>query len=162
MTDDDTRSFDDVQAEVTGDDHGEAHRHSENVENDTDETDVLLTPHDMDHLIAGQPVYKGVNGYLVNLYMTGWDDESAPKHTTGTIDGHSFTLTVDGDAPEALVARIESALADLKAGIDTTPNDELRALVTEIREKAENKYDVGGLLAADELEALLDDTQDNE
>jgi len=78
MTDDDTRSFDDVQAEVTSDDRNEIPDASE-----------LSIPSSVD------------------------DDQG--KHTTGTIDGHSFTLRVDGDAPEALVARIESALADLKA-----------------------------------------------
>jgi len=43
------------------------------------------------------------------------------KHTTGTIDGYSFSLRVDGDAPAGLVADIESALADVKAEVE---NDE--------------------------------------
>jgi len=118
MTDDDTRSFDDVQAEVTGDDHGETHRHRENVEAGSDETDVWLTPHDMDHLIGGQPVYKQGNNTLLTLRTRGWQGEKGPQETTGTIDGHSFSLRVDADAPEALVARIESALADAKAEVE--------------------------------------------
>jgi len=77
MSDDGTRSFDDVQAEVTS--HGETERHLANIEAGASDND---------------------------------------KHTTGTIDGHSFSLRVDGDAPEALVARIESALADVKAGVE--------------------------------------------
>jgi len=119
MTDDDTRSFDDVQAEVTGDDHGETHRHRENVEAGSDETDVWLTPHDMDHLRDGQPVFKQGDDSALVLRTREWDGKQ-PKHTTGTIDGHSFSLRVDGGAPEALVARIESALADLKAERDDT------------------------------------------
>jgi len=126
MTDDDTRSFDDVQAEVTQ--HGE---------------------------------YEA-------LHIGGSPDTS--KHTTGTIDGHSFSLRVDGDAPDELVARIESALADLKAG-GYTPTDKLKILATQWQKAAyaetrKEKYtpnEVDGLVkAADELEALLDDTQDNE
>jgi len=44
------------------------------------------------------------------------DDNPNRKHTTGTIDGHAFSLRVDGDAPAGLVADIESALADVKQG----------------------------------------------
>jgi hypothetical protein len=39
------------------------------------------------------------------------------KHTTGTIDGYGFSLRVDGDAPDELVADIEAALADVKAEV---------------------------------------------
>jgi len=46
------------------------------------------------------------------------DDDDTRKHTTGTIDGHSFSLRVDGDAPAGLVADIESALADVKAEVE--------------------------------------------
>ena len=35
--------------------------------------------------------------------------------TQGTIDGYGFTLRVDGDAPDALVADIEARLAECKA-----------------------------------------------
>jgi len=41
-------------------------------------------------------------------------DDPNRKHTTGTIDGYSFSLRVDGDAPAGLVADIESALAEVK------------------------------------------------
>jgi len=160
MTDDDTRSFDDVQAEVTG----------------------------------------------------GGSIEPRFKKSRGEIDGYTFMLQIDGDAPDELVARIESALADVKAeqnkteptgtewicpdcgdtmslqeaceawpcivcgeqmvlrdASGVTPNDELRALIDEWREKANearqeglNGYHHAVKDCADELEALLDDTQDNE
>ena len=35
--------------------------------------------------------------------------------TQGTIDGYEFSLRVDGDAPDALVADIEARLAECKA-----------------------------------------------
>ena len=44
------------------------------------------------------------------------------KHTTGQIGGYGFSLRVYGDAPDELVADIESALADVKA--DREVNDE--------------------------------------
>jgi hypothetical protein len=37
-----------------------------------------------------------------------------------------------------------------------TSNEALRELIEEWREKAEQKYDVGGLLCADELEELIE------
>jgi len=199
---DDTRSFDDVQAEVTGDDHGETHRHSENIGKSSLPTETIA-----------QEAYESV--YAAR-------DETPPKHTTGTIDGHSFSLRVDGDAPEALVARIEAALADVKAeqnktkptGTEwicphcgdtmslqeacepwpctvcgeqmvlrdtsgVTPNDELQALVDRLQ-SVEGKNDILSEVShypergrteyvyctvdavVSELEALLDDTQDNE
>jgi len=98
MTDDDTRSFDDVQTEVTS--HGEVERHSENVEAGCKAPTRVVANEAYDAIYAS----KG---------------EDVPKRTTGTIDGHSFTLRVDGDAPEALVARIESKLADLKAEVES-------------------------------------------
>jgi len=91
MTDDDTRSFDDVQAEVTGDTF-EAFGMAFSVCN-----------------VCEEPIVGDVDRC---------NDCEGVKHTTGTIDGHSFSLRVDGDAPEALVARIESALADLKAEVE--------------------------------------------
>jgi len=39
---------------------------------------------------------------------------------------------------------------------DATPNEELRALVDEVRGDAD-RYGVDGLLVADELEAVIDD-----
>jgi len=45
-------------------------------------------------------------------------DDPEPQEVEGKIDGHSFSLRVDGDAPEALVAQIESALADVKAEVE--------------------------------------------
>jgi len=85
MTDnDDTRSFEDVKAEVC----------------ETPDTDprVETTQH----------------GEYEALHIGGSPDR---KHTTGTIAGHSFTLRVDGAAPDALVAEIEAALADVKAEV---------------------------------------------
>lgn len=42
---------------------------------DVDETDVWLTPHDMDHLKAGQPVFKGVGeDQLLVLRAASWDE----------------------------------------------------------------------------------------
>jgi len=38
--------------------------------------------------------------------------------TQGTIDDYNFALRVDGDAPDELVAAIESALADVKAEVE--------------------------------------------
>jgi len=82
------------------------------------------------------------------------------KHTTGTIAGHSFSLRMDADAPDALVADIEAALASVKAG-GCTPNSELRELVSEWREKREriSHPPVSGKIKelTDELEALIDD-----
>lgn len=43
------------------------------------------------------------------------NDCEGVKHTTGTIDSYSFSLRVDGDAPDALVADIEARLAECKA-----------------------------------------------
>lgn len=40
------------------------------------------------------------------------------KYTSGTIAGNSFSLHIDGDAPDELVAQIESALADVKAEVE--------------------------------------------
>jgi hypothetical protein len=51
------------------------------------------------------------HGEYEALHIGGSD---ARKHTTGTIDDYSFSLRVDGDAPDALVADIEAALVDVK------------------------------------------------
>jgi len=47
------------------------------------------------------------------------DDPKIPrKPVRGAIDRYGFTLRVDGDAPDELVAQIESALADVKAEVE--------------------------------------------
>lgn len=42
---------------------------------DVEELDVWLTPHDMDHLRGGQPVFKGVgDDTLIVLRSASWDE----------------------------------------------------------------------------------------
>jgi len=134
MTDDDTRSFDDVQAEVTGSesDFTESMTDSATIRHDGNrviineslaitlwlntEYDEGLKPTEYEWLDEGAlALTEPTTGDSVELLVQEIDDA---KHTTGTIDGHSFSLRVDGDAPEALVARIESKLADLKGEVE--------------------------------------------
>jgi len=42
------------------------------------------------------------------------------KNSRGEIDGYTFMLQIDSDAPDALVAEIEAALASVKADYDDT------------------------------------------
>lgn len=94
--DNDTRSFEDVRDEVTA-----------------DETDVWLTPHDMDHLQDGQPVFKQGDKSALVLRTRGWDGEPTESNVTPTvIDGHRVTVRSDG--PAELMADIVAALADVK------------------------------------------------
>lgn len=45
---------------------------------DVDEENVWLTPHDVDHLNAGQPVFKGVGeDQLLVLRPASWDELAA-------------------------------------------------------------------------------------
>ena len=83
----------------------------------SDEIDVWLRPHDIDHLQDGQPVFKQGNGELI-VIRTGDYDGSVAK-TQGMIDGQHFELSVEG--PEALMTEIEGALAELKYEVE---NDE--------------------------------------
>ncbi len=89
---DNTRSFDDVRDEVTGETF-EAFGQTFSVCNVCEEA------------IVGD--------------VARCNDCKGVKHTTGTIAGHSFTLRVDGDAPDELVARVEAALADVKAEVES-------------------------------------------
>jgi len=45
--------------------------------------------------------------------------DNTGKHTTGMISEYTFSLRIDGDAPDELVAAIESALADVKAEVES-------------------------------------------
>jgi len=133
-SDDDTRSFDDVQAEVTGGESGftESMTDSATIRHDGNRViineslaitlwlntdyDEGLKPTEHEWLDEGAlALTEPTTGDSVELLVQEVDEA---KHTTGTIDGHSFTVRVDGDAPEALVVRIESALAQAKAEVE--------------------------------------------
>jgi len=89
MSDDDTRSFDDVRDEVTSEDNTDM---AERVDSVAPDVFAMATD---DSFNQPEPI----------------DDA---KETKGTIDGYGFSLRVDGDAPAGLVADIESALAEVK------------------------------------------------
>jgi hypothetical protein len=72
--------------------------------------DTILTPDEQGWLNAA-------DCHLRRMSDDGTDDPNR-KHTTGTIDGYGFSLRVDGDAPDELVADIEAALADVKAEVE--------------------------------------------
>jgi hypothetical protein len=71
--------------------HGHSARHAKNIECDT----LHIDANEYENIVIG--------GELV---------------TRGTIDNYEFTLCVDGDAPDELVAEIDSALADVKAEVE--------------------------------------------
>ena len=46
-----------------------------NAMSDVDEVDVWLTPHDIDHLNGGEPVFKGIGkNTLLVLRSASWDE----------------------------------------------------------------------------------------
>jgi len=73
------------------DQHGHSARHAKNIECDT----LHIDANEYENIVIG-----------------------GEQVTQGTINDYEFTLRVDGDAPDELVAAIESALADVKAEVE--------------------------------------------
>jgi len=101
---DDTRSFEDVKAEVCETPDTDPRR---KLENDS------WNPEDGSGYIPTEETTQ--HGQYEALHIGGSPDR---KHTTGTIDDYNFALRVDSDAPDELVGKIESALADVKAEVE--------------------------------------------
>jgi hypothetical protein len=119
MTDpNDTRSFDDVRDEVTGDrsektiPECELRRLKEQWQKGTNCEEVTYWDDEIRGLARASRELEEKLSY--------YPEFNAPKFATGTIAGHSFSLRMDASAPDELVADIEAALASVKADYDDT------------------------------------------
>lgn len=92
--------------------------------------------------------------------MTG-DSESDPKiprkPVRGKIDGYHFSLRVDGDAPDELVAEIEAALANVKADGETiTLTERQQERIEAVQEASTEGGSAPPLTKSDVISSLLD------